>query len=69
MVISSVDAVKRKSLVLKFPKVVAEKHKRRRVGTVVHCDYLKVILLCNKFKPFMLFTEARIRNDYFFSFN
>jgi len=43
--IFSVDAVKRKSLVLKFPKMVAEKQKRRRVGTVVHCDYLKVFYL------------------------
>ncbi|KAK2151093.1 hypothetical protein LSH36_376g04026 [Paralvinella palmiformis] len=39
--VQHVDAVKRKSLVLKFPKMVAEKQKRRRVGTVVHCDYLK----------------------------
>lgn len=35
------DEVRRKSLVLKFPKEAVSVRKRRRAGTVVHCDYLK----------------------------
>ncbi|KAI0240465.1 Transcription initiation factor TFIID subunit 1 [Lamellibrachia satsuma] len=35
------DQVRRKALVLTFPKLVAESKKRRRAGTVIHCDYLK----------------------------
>ncbi|KAK2177894.1 hypothetical protein NP493_573g01008 [Ridgeia piscesae] len=35
------DQVRRKALVLTFPKQVAESKKRRRAGTVIHCDYLK----------------------------
>uniref|UniRef100_T1J1P4 Transcription initiation factor TFIID subunit 1 n=1 Tax=Strigamia maritima TaxID=126957 RepID=T1J1P4_STRMM len=35
------DEVRRKSLVLKFPKEAVAARKRRRAGTVVHCDYLK----------------------------
>ncbi|XP_013414213.1 transcription initiation factor TFIID subunit 1 [Lingula anatina] len=34
------ENVKRKSLVLKFPKQAMENKKRRRAGTIVHCDYL-----------------------------
>ncbi|GBN10672.1 Transcription initiation factor TFIID subunit 1 [Araneus ventricosus] len=35
------DEVRRKSLVLKFPKEAVALKKRRRAGTVMHCDYLK----------------------------
>ena len=38
----SADNVRRKSLLLKFPKVAVEQKKRRRAGTTIHCDYLKV---------------------------
>ncbi|XP_023932473.1 transcription initiation factor TFIID subunit 1-like [Lingula anatina] len=34
------ENVKRKSLVLNFPKQAMENKKRRRAGTIVHCDYL-----------------------------
>ncbi|GAB1303019.1 Transcription initiation factor TFIID subunit [Apodemus speciosus] len=34
------DEVRRKSLVLKFPKQQLPPKKKRRVGTTVHCDYL-----------------------------
>ncbi|XP_064220618.1 glycogenin-2 isoform X5 [Aotus nancymaae] len=36
----SADEVRRKSLVLKFPKQQLPPKKKRRVGTTVHCDYL-----------------------------
>ncbi|GFW17271.1 transcription initiation factor TFIID subunit 1 [Trichonephila clavipes] len=40
--IKHADEVRRKSLVLKFPKeAVAIKKRRRAAGTVMHCDYLK----------------------------
>lgn len=39
--IKHADEIRRKSLVLKFPKEVAAIKKRRRAGTVTHCDYLK----------------------------
>ncbi|XP_055929152.1 transcription initiation factor TFIID subunit 1-like [Argiope bruennichi] len=35
------DEIRRKSLVLKFPKEAVALKKRRRAGTVMHCDYLK----------------------------
>lgn len=35
------DDLRRKSLVLKFPKEAVAIKKRRRAGTVMHCDYLK----------------------------
>ncbi|KAL5010007.1 hypothetical protein ScPMuIL_012312 [Solemya velum] len=35
------EQVKRKSLLLKFPKQAIESKKRRRMGTLIHCDYLK----------------------------
>ncbi|XP_067404031.1 transcription initiation factor TFIID subunit 1 isoform X5 [Emydura macquarii macquarii] len=38
--IESADEVRRKSLVLKFPKQQLPPNKKRRVGTTVHCDYL-----------------------------
>lgn len=38
----SADEVRRKSLVLKFPKQQLPPKKKRRVGTTVHCDYLNV---------------------------
>ncbi|XP_032886507.1 transcription initiation factor TFIID subunit 1 isoform X2 [Amblyraja radiata] len=38
--IESADEVRRKSLVLKFPKQQLPPKRRRRVGTTVHCDYL-----------------------------
>uniref|UniRef100_A0A8C7KYQ0 Transcription initiation factor TFIID subunit n=1 Tax=Oncorhynchus kisutch TaxID=8019 RepID=A0A8C7KYQ0_ONCKI len=38
--IESADEVRRKSLVLKFPKQHLPPKKKRRVGTTVHCDYL-----------------------------
>ncbi|XP_077984278.1 transcription initiation factor TFIID subunit 1-like [Glandiceps talaboti] len=40
-VIDHAEYLKRKSLVLKFPKESVQSKKRRRAGTVVHCDYLK----------------------------
>eukprot|EP00066_Takifugu_rubripes_P020553 XP_011609819.1 PREDICTED: transcription initiation factor TFIID subunit 1 isoform X4 [Takifugu rubripes] len=38
--IESADEVRRKSLVLKFPKQQLPPKKKRRVGSAVHCDYL-----------------------------
>uniref|UniRef100_A0A8C8H7Z6 Transcription initiation factor TFIID subunit n=1 Tax=Oncorhynchus tshawytscha TaxID=74940 RepID=A0A8C8H7Z6_ONCTS len=38
--IESADEVRRKSLVLKFPKQQLPPKKKRRVGNNVHCDYL-----------------------------
>lgn len=38
----SADEVRRKSLVLKFPKQHLPPKKKRRVGSAVHCDYLNV---------------------------
>ncbi|KAF7237408.1 Transcription initiation factor TFIID subunit 1 [Varanus komodoensis] len=38
--IESADEVRRKSLVLKFPKQQLPPKKKRRIGTTVHCDYL-----------------------------
>nr|XP_005596101.3 transcription initiation factor TFIID subunit 1-like [Macaca fascicularis] len=38
--IENADEVRRKSLVLKFPKQQLPPKKKRRVGTTVHCDYL-----------------------------
>lgn len=35
------DEIRRKSLVLKFPKEAVALKKRRRAGTVLHCDYLR----------------------------
>lgn len=41
-VLHSADEVRRKSLVLKFPKQQLPQKKKRRVGSAVHCDYLNV---------------------------
>ena len=30
------------ALVLKFPKQAVEQKKKRKIGTMIHCDYLKV---------------------------
>uniref|UniRef100_A0A3B4D1U0 Bromo domain-containing protein n=1 Tax=Pygocentrus nattereri TaxID=42514 RepID=A0A3B4D1U0_PYGNA len=38
--IESADEVRRKSLVLKFPKQQLPQKKKRRVGSTIHCDYL-----------------------------
>ncbi|XP_072532739.1 transcription initiation factor TFIID subunit 1 isoform X3 [Salminus brasiliensis] len=38
--IESADEVRRKSLVLKFPKQQLPPKKKRRVGSTIHCDYL-----------------------------
>uniref|UniRef100_A0A4W4EMP7 Transcription initiation factor TFIID subunit 1 n=1 Tax=Electrophorus electricus TaxID=8005 RepID=A0A4W4EMP7_ELEEL len=38
--IESADEVRRKSLVLKFPKQQLPAKKKRRVGSTIHCDYL-----------------------------
>ncbi|XP_069947042.1 transcription initiation factor TFIID subunit 1 isoform X2 [Cherax quadricarinatus] len=40
-VIKHAEELKRRSLVLKVPKDQVKNAKRRRAGTVVHCDYLK----------------------------
>ena len=40
-VIKHAEEIKRRSLVLKVPKDQVRNAKRRRAGTVVHCDYLK----------------------------
>ena len=48
MSIFSTEEVKKKALILKFPKMNVENKKRRRAGTVIHCDYLKVsVSLCH----------------------
>lgn len=39
---NSADEVRRKSLVLKFPKQQLPQKKKRRVGSAAHCDYLNV---------------------------
>ncbi|XP_071041821.1 transcription initiation factor TFIID subunit 1 isoform X2 [Parasteatoda tepidariorum] len=39
--IKHADELRRKSLVLKFPKEAVAIKKRKRAGTVMHCDYLK----------------------------
>lgn len=43
LVYYSAEQVKRKALVLKFPKQAVKAEKKRRLGSVIHCDYLKVI--------------------------
>ncbi|KAK3100550.1 hypothetical protein FSP39_021637 [Pinctada imbricata] len=35
------EQVKRKSLVLKFPKQAMKQEKKKKFGSVIHCDYLK----------------------------
>ncbi|KAK7072813.1 Transcription initiation factor TFIID subunit 1 [Halocaridina rubra] len=40
-VIKHAEEIKRRSLVLKVPRDQVRNAKRRRAGTVVHCDYLK----------------------------
>ncbi|XP_052278992.1 transcription initiation factor TFIID subunit 1-like isoform X2 [Dreissena polymorpha] len=35
------EQIKRKSLVLKFPKQAMENKKRKKAGSTIHCDYLK----------------------------
>lgn len=47
----SADEVRRKSLVLKFPKQQLPPKKKRRVGTTVHCDYLNVSICIAAFWP------------------
>lgn len=39
--IEHAEQIKRKSLVLKFPKNAMEAKKRKKAGTTIHCDYLK----------------------------
>ncbi|XP_060584432.1 transcription initiation factor TFIID subunit 1-like isoform X2 [Ruditapes philippinarum] len=39
--IEHAEQIKRKSLVLKFPKQAMESKKRKKAGTTIHCDYLK----------------------------
>lgn len=43
----SADEVRRKSLVLKFPKQQLPPKKKRRVGSTIHCDYLNVSVSMN----------------------
>lgn len=60
----SAEQVKRKSLLLKFPKLAPEPvnimKKKRRIPTSVHCDYLKVfwylrfLTTYNSFLQFLL---------------
>ncbi|KAL3880165.1 hypothetical protein ACJMK2_032430 [Sinanodonta woodiana] len=40
-IVEHAEQMKRKSLVLKFPKQAMETKKRRKAGTTIHCDYLK----------------------------
>ncbi|XP_076037164.1 transcription initiation factor TFIID subunit 1-like [Oratosquilla oratoria] len=40
-VIKHAEEIKRRSLVLKVPKDQVRNSRRRRAGTIVHCDYLK----------------------------
>lgn len=47
----SADEVRRKSLVLKFPKQQLPQKKKRRVGSAVHCDYLNVSKLLQLVLP------------------
>ena len=42
----SAEQVKRKALVLKFPKQAVEQKRKRKPGTMIHCDYLKVTIFC-----------------------
>lgn len=48
----SADEVRRKSLVLKFPKQQLPQKKKRRVGSAVHCDYLNVSRILQLVLPF-----------------
>uniref|UniRef100_A0A3P9LNK7 Transcription initiation factor TFIID subunit 1 n=1 Tax=Oryzias latipes TaxID=8090 RepID=A0A3P9LNK7_ORYLA len=64
--IESADEVRRKSLVLKFPKQQLPQKKKRRVGSAVHCDYLNVkseVLLCSLifFNMFLSLENVRKR--------
>ena len=36
------ENIRRKSMVLKIPKQAVETKKKRRIGSTIHCDYLKV---------------------------
>uniref|UniRef100_A0A672JP09 Transcription initiation factor TFIID subunit n=1 Tax=Salarias fasciatus TaxID=181472 RepID=A0A672JP09_SALFA len=71
--IESADEVRRKSLVLKFPKQQLPPKKKRRVGSAVHCDYLNVrTLLQNHTRPFIADTypfhtpvNAKVVKDYY----
>ncbi|ELW48654.1 Transcription initiation factor TFIID subunit 1-like protein [Tupaia chinensis] len=56
--IESADEVRRKSLVLKFPKQQLPPKKKRRVGTTVHCDYLNTY-------PFHTPVNAKVVKDYY----
>ncbi|XP_041357029.1 transcription initiation factor TFIID subunit 1-like isoform X3 [Gigantopelta aegis] len=40
-ILAHAENIKRKSLLLKIPKQAMEMKKKRRIGTVIHCDYLK----------------------------
>ncbi|KAK1787981.1 hypothetical protein P4O66_015952 [Electrophorus voltai] len=55
--IESADEVRRKSLVLKFPKQQLPAKKKRRVGSTIHCDYLNVT-------PYTVTTSTTIHCDY-----
>lgn len=68
---SSAEQVKRKSLVLKFPKQVTKAEKKKRFGSVIHCDYLKVRGMCIlKFHEcfFQLKIKCLERSCYFYMF-
>lgn len=52
LIFFSAEQIKRKSLVLKFPKQAMEGKKRKKAGTTIHCDYLKVDLIF-RFSPSM----------------
>lgn len=54
----SADEVRRKSLVLKFPKQQLPPKKKRRVGTTVHCDYLNVSICIASFWPDGILIES-----------
>uniref|UniRef100_A0A7N8YC84 Transcription initiation factor TFIID subunit n=1 Tax=Mastacembelus armatus TaxID=205130 RepID=A0A7N8YC84_9TELE len=67
--IESADEVRRKSLVLKFPKQQLPPKKKRRVGSAVHCDYLNIpfnLSGTHSFTyPFHTPVNAKVVKDYY----
>ena len=68
MIFSSFRAenIRRKSMVLKIPKQAVETKKKRRIGSTIHCDYLKVskeegegMHACLQPKPQALYVQPR----------
>lgn len=69
----SADEVRRKSLVLKFPKQQLPAKKKRRVGSAVHCDYLNVSTSLYRLLPYnimmmMMIKTLQIKVLYIYSY-